>query len=78
MQAFIDFMNEIIQSRSTISNNNTSSDYKLCLQAVELSVGHRWGAAFPIRNCSTAQYAEMIRQLEGMMIMMMMDEGDDG
>ena len=60
-------MNEIIQSKSTITNNNTSSDYNLCLQAVELSVGHRWGAAFPIRNCSTAQYAEMIRQLEGMM-----------
>ena len=32
---------------------------------VEVSIGHRWGAAFPNRNCSTEQYTEMLNQLQG-------------
>lgn len=69
-------INNIIDSQINKVNNRTSSSidgdsngdictYRLTNSEVDVSIGHRWGAAFPYRNCSTEQYTEMLNHLQG-------------
>lgn len=70
-------INNIIDSQINKVNNRTSSSidgdsnngdictYRLTTREVEVSIGHRWGAAFPYRNCSTEHYTQMLNHLQG-------------
>jgi hypothetical protein len=90
LKAFIETINSIIDSQiNKVYNNRTSSSidgdsnngdictYHLTNSEVEVSIGHRWGAAFPNRNSSTEQYTEMLNQLQGAYNDSAADDDDD-